>query len=402
MCFKPVQIPNPNFAPGFVDHHDKPNAKLNIGKLSAIKNPLDSYIYVPCGSCDACRTLYQLYTIQRFREHSRGKWVLFCTATYQNSALPIYRTTFNNGTPFEIPYADFRDFRLMIKRIRKNGLVSRNFTYWCTSEFGNDSKHPGRNFKTNHRPHYHYFIFFEKQPNDTPDTGYRLEAEFERAFKKEWKRNISKSTKYPVYVPLSKFIKTADGRGTYDVHLLTRRTGLEDVNKKQASEDDPIFYASAYSLRYDKWAEKIIQLVYNNVEYDEYRRFKRTFRPHVCCSIGFGISPDTEAWITDCINWSLVNADFFVYRNQETGQTFPLARYYRNRYLGLRQYLLMSVKNPDRVICSDDGELLCLTQPVPVFDAAKLAEIEKKSRKFAEVCTNLRRTHQSIEIDYDN
>ena len=260
MCDSPIQIKNPNFAPTFEKRRTQ-SVKYNRTKYSAVKNPLDSYLYVPCGHCRACRTLSQLYIIQRAVEHSKGRWVIFGTATYRPEMLPTHRLHFKNGNVRDVPVADLDDFRLMIKRIRKNYNFPK-FTYLCASEYGSDTKHGPK--KSNHRPHFHYFIYVDKKPQDTLFEGLALAEQWNDIFIKEWKRNIAinksgkRTTRGAVWQPLSKFIRASRMRqGTYDVHLLVN-------DSPNLSEDDPFFYATSYTLGFDDWQERYIQMAWYN------------------------------------------------------------------------------------------------------------------------------------------
>lgn len=396
MCDSPVQIKNINFAPRFEKHHSHADVRSNIGKFSAVKNPLDSYIYVPCGHCRACRTLAQLYMVQRSVEHAKGRWVIFGTATYSPEALPIYTLRFKNGATRDIPVADFDDFRLMVKRIRKSGEFPP-FTYWITSEYGSDIKHGPK--KSNHRPHYHYFIFVDRQPDDTLFEGQALAERWNDLFVREWRRNIAvnasgrRNTRAPVWLPLSRFIRaTRRSRGTYDVHLLQE-------DSPNCAPEDPYYYATSYALGYDEWQEKYIQMSWYNCEYDVYKEFKKKFRTHVCCSKGFGISEDTETFVQECIDWSVANGLFYASYRFSDGRTLPLSRYFRNKYLRMRDYLKLRSADPESTIKTEDGDILCTTQKVPVFDRAKMFEIKNKNCKFERIKNQLREAHDVIMFD---
>ena len=393
MCDSPVQIKNPNFSPAF-EHAYKygPNARLNISRYSAVKYPLDSYIYVPCGHCRSCLQASQSYMIQRFKEHCKGKWVIFCTATYRNEMLPRLEGVTKDGEEYSIPYADTRDFRLMIKRIRKDNLFCREFTYWCTTEYGNGDKHGGRG--TNHRPHFHYFIFVDKLEGEDENDGLALAEKWEQCFLSQWKRNISKSTKFPVYEPLSRFIKMPDGTGTYDVHLLRELPGHDD--------NDPIFYASAYCYAYDEYVKKTLQYFYCNLEYEDYIEFRKKFRPRRVMSLRFGISADTDEYITDCINFCLKNNIQFPCYFDDKGNSSPLSRYYKDKYMTMKQYIRFAAMNPDGVIKdSESGEIICNTRATPVFDKQKMLDLRRLSLKFQRICLKLQREHLTFEFDDD-
>lgn len=395
MCDSPIQIKNPNFAPTF-EHYRTQSVGYNRTKYSAVKNPLDSYLYVPCGHCRACRTLNQLYLVQRAVEHSKGRWVIFGTATYRQEALPVYRLRFKNGSFRDIPIADFDDFRLMIKRIRKSGEFP-SFTYFCASEYGSEIKHGPK--KSNHRPHFHYFIYVDKKPEDTLFEGQALAEKWNELFVREWRRNVAvnrsgrRTTHGAKWVPLSKFIRASRmRRGTYDVHLLIN-------DSPNLSGDDPFFYATSYTLGYDDWQERYIQMAWYNCEYEDYKEFKKKFHTRILCSKGFGISENTETYIRDCINWSLANGQSFANYVKSDGATLPLSRYYQRKFLRMCDFVKFRSRNEECVIKSSDGEILCTTQPVPVFDAEKILDLRDKDAKFMRVIGHLRRCHDVILFD---
>lgn len=395
MCDSPIQIKNPNFAPTFGKRWTQ-SVKYNRTKYSAVKNPLDSYLYVPCGHCRACRTLSQLYLIQRAVEHAKGRWVIFGTATYSQEALPVHRLHFKNGNVRDVPVADFDDFRLMVKRIRKSGEFP-SFTYFCASEYGSETKHGPK--KTGHRPHFHYFIYVDKKPDDTLFEGFALAEKWNDLFVREWRRNIAvncsgrRTTRGAKWIPLSKFIRASRmRRGTYDVHLLVN-------DSPNCSEDDPFFYATSYTLGFDDWQERYIQMAWYNCDFEEYKAFKKKFRTRILVSKGFGISENTETFVRDCINWSLSNGCLFANYLKSDGATLPLCRYYQRRFLKMKDFIKFRSRNEDCVIKGPDGELVCTTQPVPNFDQKKLLEIKNKNAIFGRVLTQLKNNHDVILFD---
>lgn len=373
MCDSPVKLLNPNYI-----HRNRKGIHRNESKLSYIHDTTYKYIFVPCGVCDSCRRLAQVFMVQRFREHIKGKFAIFCTATYSNEAIP-HLGTYNNttGESFDLLVPAIDDFRLMVKRIRRYNLFSRPFTYWCTTEYGGKR----------HRPHFHYFIFVEKRETDNWFTGEALAREWELVFRSQWKRKVGGTRFNPQYLPLSKFIKKPDGTGTYDVHLCTSSYG------KSEDMSDVIFYASKYCLKFDFYVRKRMQAMHETMDYADYQKARKQFRPRILCSKGFGISPDTSEFVRDCINYSLKHSNMgFCYYNPN-GDSYPLARYYKRRFLTVDDVVALMVKQAGSDLPDDNSH------DMPVFDKSTILNLERKHSDFVRMCKRLEHMHDDIIID---
>lgn len=387
MCDTPYILHNPAF-------DDK---GVHRTKYSCLHDTRSPFIEVPCGHCQACLRMAQQYMVQRFREHCKGRWTVFCTATYKDDALPHLYSTGIDGTVYDTPYADVDDFRLMVKRIRKNGLVSRPFTYWCTTEYGGEK----------HRPHFHYFIFFDMYDTDTLFDGYALAEEWNCAFIKEWRRNIAvnrcgkANTRKPIWLPLSKFIRaTITRRGTYDVHLLTNEYGDSD------DPTDAVFYASKYTLKFDEWTRRRIQAFHESLDPETYKEFYRCFRPRFLMSRAFGISENTEQYIRDCIEWSVNSGEHYACYVNMDGKKFPLCRYYRQKFMTVHDILSFVRKHPEDYLHEPNGDLYDLVRLPRLPESSRealfyLRDKVKKDFDFRKIVLHLSEEHSKIIFDDD-
>lgn len=318
--------------------------------------------------------------IERFREHIKGKYAIYCTATYSNDMLPTFETTNSDtGVTYTNHYALTDDFRLMVKRIRKDNLFERPFSYWCTTEYG------GRT----HRPHFHYVIFVEKQPGDDSYTGQELALKWEKIFISQWKRRVGGTTFKPVYKPLSRFIRKPDGTGTYDVHLVTENYGKsEDIS-------DVMFYISKYCLKFDKWVRTKKQAMYSTMIAEEYSEAWKKLRPRMLISKEFGISKDTRTFVTDCINFALKNGHVGpVYVNPD-GKTFPLSPYYRKKFLTLEQKKIFLFRDPTL----ERNALGLVVDNTHMYPETNPADALQKAKEFERMCDRLAAFHNDIIID---
>lgn len=167
---------------------------------------IDEYVWVPCGHCTTCKKRYQnRWTARLENERKSSLFCLFFTLTYDDKHLPrLHRKNIidDDGKEIEayeaydgkflipfsemkfdtqadldyfnkkmhsggVPYADFRDVQLFLKRLNKHFHDKytnkyENFRYWICSELGKDTL----------RPHYHGILFFKSEissPNFASD-----------------------------------------------------------------------------------------------------------------------------------------------------------------------------------------------------------------------------------------
>lgn len=167
---------------------------------------IDEYVWVPCGHCATCMKRYQnRWTARLENERKSSLFCLFFTLTYDDKHLPrLHRKNIisDDGRQIEayeaydgkflipfsemkfetqadldyfnkkmhaggVPYADFRDVQLFLKRLNKyfhDKYTNKyeNFRYFICSELGKESL----------RPHYHGILFFKSEvpsPNFAAD-----------------------------------------------------------------------------------------------------------------------------------------------------------------------------------------------------------------------------------------
>lgn len=268
------------------------------------------YAAYPCGHCADCLRKKQSDLVQRSVEEFKNCYCVFCTLTYNDEHLP--KIVIGD---YEYTYPDMQHFRLMIKRLRKSDILPP-FKFLCSSEFGSKT----------HRPHFHFLIFIPKGEYDFPFDGQRYADKIEKFIKSDqgWSVNVSRSTKKPVYEHLSEFKKFADGRSTYDVHLVTSREGYKD--------EDVAYYVTKYVLKYDPWSDHRRGAIYANYPSHEARKIWNMIGPRTILSRGFGVCEHTREDIAVMLQKSLDSSTYkFPCYFAPDGSTSPLARFYRDR-----------------------------------------------------------------------
>lgn len=178
-----------------------------------------------------------------------------------------------------------------------------------------------------------------KYQSDTFSDILNLEKWFYDNVLLEWRRNIG-SDKSPTYVPLCQFkrIYTHDGVKTnYDFHYINpalSKNGVSDVG----------FYVLKYMMKPSDRATKLQQALKLNLSSDEYDSIWKIVKPRTFKSLRFGddsydnvskvyTSFDVEEYIRNCISRSkLNNEDYPKFYNPHDGSSFPLSRYYRNKF----------------------------------------------------------------------
>lgn len=121
---------------------------------------------VPCGKCEACRSLRALSWTQRLeQECSYHKYTMFVTLTYSNECLPIYDVDQATYRQFDlasqgvyeiylgVPYVDVHDMQLFFKNLRnliKKHKIDEKIRYYYLAELGSTTK----------RPHIHVLVWF--------------------------------------------------------------------------------------------------------------------------------------------------------------------------------------------------------------------------------------------------
>ena len=326
MCLNPIQLKNPNKGLN-------PSVGLNF-----LKDCTSDFIYIPCGHCKECIGMRQLSFVQRVQMESLENHLFFLTVTYNNQSMPYVPSTIvdpRSGESREISldmpirFADFRDFSLMVKRLRSSGLDFRSVT---VSELGG----------LRGRPHFHSLIFIPKSDKDDINTCSVLEHKLFIDFLQEWRRNYG-SRRSPDYKPLCTFVrKFCRGklRSTYDLHYVN--PVLTD-----GSTADVAFYVSKYMFKVNEKTDALQSALRLNYSPEDYKYIWSLVRPRFVASNLFGLNGRTVrnddgsfslypsekvlSYIRDCVSFSRDNFDFPHFINPVDGKAFPLSRYYLNR-----------------------------------------------------------------------
>lgn len=302
-CISPIKINNVNYG-------------LEKIGINFIKD-CSQYLYVPCGHCDACFRLKQLYIIQRAQmEILAGKDLYFGTLTYNNAMIP--RVDIGDK---QYLYADFRDVRLMFKRIRKDNLLGTSFSFLVVSEYGG----------SRHRPHFH-FILSVPSVKDIA-TKYSRAKIWHDIILFQWKRNIAitynkkgepiSNTRSPEWKPLCTYVNR-NGKRNFDFHFVEPSLTGNSL--------DVAFYVTKY-IHKSPNNEKLRSYLKLNFSADEYSFYWRLLNPHSALSRGFGCPdhPEVINHIRSGIRYSIKEGfPYFIFLNYD-GSTFPLSPYYVKR-----------------------------------------------------------------------
>lgn len=137
-CFKPIKI--------YLS--DEERARRLADESLPIPLRAATYIYVPCGKCEAC--LSNRRSAWSFRLHQEVKVAESCyfiTLTYDDEHLN-YEYINNDGILDIVPVVTKRDCQLFLKRLRK-AIEPFKIRFFLVSEYG----------PQNLRPHYHMLLF---------------------------------------------------------------------------------------------------------------------------------------------------------------------------------------------------------------------------------------------------
>lgn len=297
MCYRPILIKNPHYGD---------NPKLHNNFLYDCSH---RFIQVPCGHCSQCRSLKQSFWVQRSQLMNLDHVMFFCTLTYDDDSLPVL-----DVNDRRIKYADYDHFRLFVKRLRKDNVFGRKFSYLCVSEFGSRK----------HRPHWHCLFVLPKLPEDNEFTFLNLEKQLYKVVHSYWSVNVGTNRK-PIYKPLSKLVVSPDGRSTYDFHYVSiNKNGFDDVS----------FYVTKYILKYDKYVSDLYSALKLNLPSDEFKTVWRIVKPKFLVSKGYG-KPDSDykrKYIRQCLDHS---SDMPLFYNPFNGFSSPLAPYLKSRFMNL-------------------------------------------------------------------
>ena len=340
MCLNPIRLKNPNRG-----LHGRISAgkhgKLNFDStLSFLKDTTSAYIEIPCGHCPQCIALRQSYKVQRTQCEEFGNDLYFCTLTYSPKMLPSV-TTSEGKT---LNYADIRDVQNMMKRLRKHNALGFPFKYTCVSEYGSQK----------HRPHFHIIFSLPKIEGETLIDRQSRAIRLHDVILSYWSRNVG-TRKNPIYVPLCKYVNNHKGRN-FDFHYV-------DPSSTDKGSADVAFYVTKYTCKCDDWYEKLEYALYKSLPYEEFKEIKKLIKPRCVQSHNWGdpSNPAVKEHIRKGIDFGIENAkeyNYSVFINPVTGQTFPLAPYFRKKFETLDDVLTRYYQqDPNKILTTYDNML---------------------------------------------
>lgn len=310
MCTNPQRIRNPN----------------RYYKKMKFADTKTQYIEVPCGHCDECVKLRQLFFVQRVQMEALENHLFFCSITYNNKMIREIGTS----TGRLIKYVDTQDIVKMFKRLRVHNEFGRPFRYVGVTELGSKRG----------RPHAHILFFIPKKPGDTRAELLEMEDVMFKAVLKEWRRNTNGSrSRYTEYEPCCTYVRRfirGKLRSTYDLHWVNPI--LTD-----GSEADVAFYVSKYMIKESEQLKRLQRGLKLNLEEEEYKDTWKMVKPKWFASPEFGLNAEfiklneykpsekVVKYLKWCIEESKKEYDSPKFINPLDGKTFPLGRYYVNR-----------------------------------------------------------------------
>ena len=284
------------------------------------------HILVPCGRCSVCIALKQQYIVQRVQMEEKDNLIFMGMLSYNNKNLPSMQV---NG--YNIKYADVRDIQDMFRYIRKWENLD-DFRYFAISEFGSsDSK--------SHRPHWHFFFFYPKKyvnrtlfSQISRSDCENLRNRFWKMFLKYWRTNRG-TRKNPKWECKLTF-KQIGRKRNYD---------LQWVDTLQDYTGAP-FYVSKYVTKTSKYVDRLKSALYFNCSPEDYKKIWSTVKPHMLVSKGFGnpYSESVAKHIRLGIDMALADplATYPYFISPHNGKVFPLAPYYREKFLTAQDSLV--------------------------------------------------------------
>jgi hypothetical protein len=324
MCLSPIIIKNPNYKDEL--YRTKFGKAFNV--IDRYHDTDSSHIQVPCGHCKECTFIRQNNYVQRCRMESFENDLYMLTLTYKQDMLPYFDSS--DASIGRVYYPDIRDVTNMFKRIRKYDLFGTPFKYFGVSEYG------GKRF----RPHFHIILSFPKQCGEPFFNRKLAIARTEKVanvIKSQWKRNISASTKKPIYKPLSLFhrvFKNGHWNSPFDFHYI-------DESATDRGQADVAFYVSKYILKSDCRVDKLLYKL-DNLDHDNFVAFgSKKIKPHIFASKGFGDIPISKYdFIRSCIRAGIENSDCCCpqYINPD-GSLFPMGKFLQKQCA--RKFLFM-------------------------------------------------------------
>lgn len=321
MCLSPIYIENPYHNRGSLVEHKGQKVKVRTkGNFDYLHDTLSQYIKVPCGRCSQCVSLRQGFYNQRIQMESLRSELFYFTLTYANRGLKY--TDFDG---IKIAYPEYKDIQNLFKRLRK--ILPHKIRMMVVSEYGTKKK----------RPHFHGYIAVSKDDIKTYYRGSYLYCE-KVLFKEvlaNWKRNISDSHKFPVYIDLCDFV-VKGRKHTYELHW---------VQPIRDHDNDVSFYITKYILKYDDRINKMLYKAKMMAKQDafsddpkysteDYKKFVSQIKPRAVMSKDFGdyklpaVSSHIISGLSKC-------SDYPTFFDVNTGKSMLLSPYYRKKFVDM-------------------------------------------------------------------
>lgn len=361
MCEHPYHIKNLNYG------------LASIG-YNYLKDTESHYLEVPCGHCSECIAVKSMYLVQRMLMESKKNHLFMCMLSYQNKYLPSIDV---NGRTFK--YADIRDFRLMVKRLRKNGSFPRPFRYFAVSERGSKKS----------RPHFHVIWLLPKYEGDTVADCYSIQRQLWRIVLDNWQRNIG-SHKKPEYVNLCEYHERfvhGEWKRNYDLQYVNPSESVDGVS-------NVAFYVLKYCLKSFTGSknEKLRSALKLNCTKEKYSEVWNLIRDKYVQSRDFGLANDSD--IQEYIKKSIANSDTSLgypqFFSPVDGKRFPLSPFYR--------------KNEDIFTLSDAHDFYFDFKDVPLKERNE-SQFIKKSEHFKKLVSQFEEFGNSFlfnDSDFDD
>lgn len=352
MCFSPTEIPNPYY-------------RCENKGLSYLHNCWQAVIAVPCGKCPECIRLKQDSYVQRIQMESLTSWFFFVTLTYNNQSLPIYGTS----TGRNIKYADYRDFSLMVKRLRNDNALCYPFKTFCVSEFGTEG----------HRPHFHALFAISKEHLPTIQDARSFNAHMFSTILNYWQRNYG-GHRNPDYRPLCTYIRRFYGgrlHTTYDCHFIEpsfSKSGVDDVSHYVLKYMFPntLSEKGKKSIRFERRLQQALRL---NLPEFEYKKVWSTVRPCLHASLGFGLGTYISRALKESIAKPIVNyirrciddSDSFglfyaAFFNRHSGKPSPLSLFFKKYFYTVQDAHTFYYRSQDTFPEKSQDSIKCLIE----------------------------------------
>lgn len=271
MCVKPISVPNPLYRrSGYGSQFGK------IVKLDKCLSPQTEYITVPCGKCAECRDTYFNSLLQRAICEARSSYMYFVTLTYDDKHIPYIDLDHDR-----ILYADYHHFQNLIKRLRNQKVLDRDFRYLVVNEYGD----------TYSRPHFHALFFVAKKKDDDGLTPHRIERALHDHVKPNFSINLG-TRKNPQYECLFTHCERCTPFGlrtNYWVKLVES----DQVDYLKSEDDSGMIRAIRYLIGYVNTSQSIdnsiSEFLHRHInDQDLCTKVKRVLANRVRFSKGFG------------------------------------------------------------------------------------------------------------------